>query len=397
MPRRRDRWGARAKSIGAWRCLVGAAALSVTLSVAADEIELDPPSSSGDQQNPAVALDSSGGAMVVWQDFRNSGRSVWARRFDSAGQALGSSFSVVDGNGQLKGYPGVAATDTDGFVVVWERLGGGASPGGIAGRVYDAAGQAVGAQFDIQEDTSEVERRPEISKAPDGSFVVTWTARDDSLRARRLDAGGQPVGGELILDIDSGTALGSSLSHNDSGDFLVVWRRSMTSVGQLFDANGVPLASELDIPGEALGTSAPAVAFSGDRFLAVAITQTPIPFTLSGQFFSAAGLAIGDELIIDASVSQAITPAVAAAPGGEFEVLWNQADGNGSGVFRRRVSSTGELLGVEARVNREFLGDQLKQDVKVDAQELAVDPRLDAQELARARDPAPEDAGAVAV
>ncbi len=71
------------------------------------------------------------------------------------------------------------AVDADGdFVVVWEddlgnRDGAGSA---IFGQRYDASGNRLGGEFQVNSYTTGGQRIPSVSVSPAGGFVVAWTS-----------------------------------------------------------------------------------------------------------------------------------------------------------------------------------------------------------------------------
>ncbi len=47
------------------------------------------------QYSPAISVDGEGKFVVVWEDYRNGGRDIYAQRFISSGGALGQKFVVT--------------------------------------------------------------------------------------------------------------------------------------------------------------------------------------------------------------------------------------------------------------------------------------------------------------
>ncbi|MEM1182004.1 MAG: hypothetical protein AAGM22_26895 [Acidobacteriota bacterium] len=374
-------------SLGAWALW---AAPPFAESAVAEEVAIDGSDLSG-QISPEVAIFPSGDAVVVWSDFRApEGLNIRARRFDSAGQAIGASFQVNTVIEETQTYPAVATADGGGFVVVWESLTG-TVDAGIKARRYDAMAQPIGAEYAVQEATSLQERRPAISRAPDGSFMVLWTVQEDSLRARRLDAAGVPLGAELVLDADNRNFRGVALSFNDNGDFLAGWRRLFAEPGaRLFDSNGAPLGPELQSPSGTAGFSISTSTYNDGQFL---LTETTGE-TTRGQFYDPDGEPVGTEFEIASGQNALFGTAVAAAPAGEFQVVWSASDGQGGGVFTRRLTSTGAAAGASQQVNITTIGDQQQPGVGVDgtggivvvwqgspASMLGVTARFDIEEL----------------
>jgi hypothetical protein len=75
-----------------------------------------------DQTRPAIATESGGGIIVVWDDDTSDGlgRAVLAQRYGPSGDALGEEFDVNTGWLGDQQVAAVGARATGGFVVVWE-------------------------------------------------------------------------------------------------------------------------------------------------------------------------------------------------------------------------------------------------------------------------------------
>jgi len=142
-------------------------------------------------------------------------------RLDAAAAGDGSFFVVsegtegarVDGPGSVvvlppraSGENPVVAADADGdFVVAWEAPDGSSS--GIFAQRFDRDGVAQGAAFQVNTYTTSSQRWPAVAMAATGEFVVIWSGADhvfdDGLGARLYDAGGIPVTGEFLVNVDS--------------------------------------------------------------------------------------------------------------------------------------------------------------------------------------------------
>src|SRR5205823_9708340 len=78
------------------------------------------------------------------------------------------------------------------------------------------------------------------------------------------------------------------------------------------------------------------------------------------RFFSAAGVAAGDEFLINTGTNICANPSLAAASDGSFTVAWGQKDlatTDSWDIFARMISSTG-LGGIVQRANTHTYGDQ---------------------------------------
>lgn len=124
-----------------------------------------------------------------------------------AASPVGDEFQVNSTTTGEQRRPDVAAAAGGGFVVVWEST---VSPGNdtdgssILGQRFDAAGQPVAAEFQVNSSTTYNQTLPRIASRADGSFVVVWRSVTEgnkgllgSLQARAFDPSGSPVGNDF--------------------------------------------------------------------------------------------------------------------------------------------------------------------------------------------------------
>ena len=84
-------------------------------------------------------------------------------------------------------------------------------------------------------------------------------------------------------------------------------------------------------------------------------------YGIFARLFSSAGVAVGLDFQINSrTTSSQSRPAVAREATGAFVVTWSSGsqDGQGFGIFARRLSSTGGVFGVEFQVNTHTITDQ---------------------------------------
>ncbi|MEM1181794.1 MAG: hypothetical protein AAGM22_25845 [Acidobacteriota bacterium] len=354
-----DHWRRRGFGRRAAGWILGAAGLGAVWAgaawVGADEL-VDPPLES--QLNPGASVGAAGESVVVWSDLRSGSREIFGRRFDSAGQALGASFQVNTAVAGSQAYPRVALGDGGSFTVVWGSFSGN-SDAGIRGRRFDDFGQPVGDEFQVHVGGPQQQRDPSITRLSGGDFIVSWFIRDSAVLARRLGATGVPVGGEWVVD-GSGDDLNPSVVSNADNEVLVLWGRrgvggvGAAGIGRLFNSSGTPLGSEIAFPTNNTNF-VPTGAFSGERFLVTWVVGDSFG-EVAARLLDSSGTAIGADFIVpDSRVAE-----VAAASDGAFQLIWRAPDGAGNGIFTRRVSSTGALLGEIQQLNSKVLGDQLE-------------------------------------
>src|SRR5204862_291968 len=97
------------------------------------------------QNAPAVASDPAGGFVVVWQGTNQDGNGlgIFAQVFDADGAATGGELRVNTYSTGAQSNPAVARDTTGQFLVVWQSAQPEDGSTGILARRFDAAGSAV--------------------------------------------------------------------------------------------------------------------------------------------------------------------------------------------------------------------------------------------------------------
>ncbi len=185
----------------------------------------------GNQQEAAVAADGLGNFVVVWasggQDGNNYG--VFGQRFDSVGTPFGGEFQVNTYTTQMQREPAVAADGAGNFVVTWISYGqDAASNWGVFGQRFSSSGVKLGSEFPINSYTTSAQFLPAVTADGRGGFVVLWGgvgATDGvGVFGRRFDAAGGAVGGDF--QVNAYTTNGQqypALARTATGNFVVAW------------------------------------------------------------------------------------------------------------------------------------------------------------------------------
>lgn len=214
-----------------------------------DELKVDQTRAS-DESEPAVALDDSGNALVVWSSNDGGRLDVMARYYRSNGKPLGDEFRVNAFTREDQYEPDVAALGDGKFVVVWTSETQDGSNQGIIGQRIDARGRRLGEAFVVNDVTSGNQSRASVASDADGDYIVAWEdsyGRDgdgSGIYARRFAKGGSR-GGEAILvnDVTAGNQAFPNLDLDDDGDFTVVYALSNGAIAaRSFKADLSPIA-----------------------------------------------------------------------------------------------------------------------------------------------------------
>ena len=338
------------------------------------------------QSDASVASLSDGGYVVVWDSFGQDGASegVFAQRYDANGVIVGPELQVNSTVTASQFDPAVTGLNGGGFVVTWtdtSGLNGGSWD--VVGQRYDAGGQPVGSEFRINTMISSFQYEPSIAALSDGGFVVVW--RDDSgadgsgsgVFGQRYDAAGSAVGVEFQVNTEfSSSQFDPQVVGLAGGGFAVVWT-SFTSGSagdgngngvflQRYDAAGVAVGGELQVNTETSGAQdEPVIGALADGGFVVAWTSASQDSSGDGvyaQRYDAAGNAVGDEFRVNESVgSSQNAPAIVGLGNGGFVIAWGDnsgRDGSGNGVWGQQYDAAGNRVDGEFLINSETASTQ---------------------------------------
>ena len=279
-------------------------------------------SDTANQQTRAdVAMDANGNFVVAFGTFQPSGSTsdadLFARRFDSSANPLGSEFQVntYTLDRQYRSELGFDAAGN--FVIAWRSAVDGDEDYDIIARRYDGAGNPLTGEIQVNSYTFEEQRDVSLAVAPDGSFVAAWSSDDfdgssRGIAARRFDATGTPIGNDFQVNTyTTSSQANPDIAMDTNGNFVVTW----ASFRQDGDGRGV-FAQQFDSSGNAIGGE-------------FQVTTT----TAGDQGYGFRG------------------PDVAMDDSGNFTVTWEDdggftsggtlpgADGDGAGVFAQRFDA----------------------------------------------------------
>ena len=236
----------------------------------------------------------------------------------------------------------------------------------------------VGPEFLVNTTTSFDQEMAAVSHGPSGEYLVVWESRgqdgdgfDFGVFGQRFSSSGAVVGTEFqVNSTTSGDQVFPALSHDDDGDFVVVWVSPRPNddpdgiFGQRYSSSGAPLGTEFPISTDtAAGHTKPAVSHgtSGD-FVVIWEDGFQDSGTVGvfGRRFSSSGQPAGTEFKVHTTTSgDQANPDLSHSSSGDFVVVWGDGnfsggdgqDGSSFGVFGRRFSSSGAPLGGEFLVN----------------------------------------------
>lgn len=309
------------------------------------------------QASPAVAVTATGGLVVAWESAQQDGYGygVFAQRYDDSLQPQGGEFRV---NPYTLGHQRRASVASAGgvdFVVGWGGPGDGGDSDDIFVRRYGPSGVPQGSEFRVNSYTTGSQLAPSIVSDAAGNFTAVWISfgQDGSgggAFGQRFSASGAPLGGEFQVDI---TTMGHQtlpvVAHDASGNFVVawasydefsfgVWARRYDGLGT---AQGPPFQVNEYTTSQQAGQD---VAMLGDGSFVVvwdSLHQDGSFAGVYGRMFDASGAAAGGEFRVNShTTGQQRFPSVSANSNGNFVVVWEsyEQDGSSVGIFGQRFA-----------------------------------------------------------
>lgn len=338
---------------------------------------------SGESGGRSVATDSSGNFVVTWasENQDGDGYGIYGQRFSSTGAALDGEFQVNSEKDFDQIEPAIAMSGDGKFVVAWSSFGQDGDDEGIFAQRFDASGNPIGAEFQVNSSVAYRQYRPAVGIDDSGSFVITWMSEQGGLSlgifARRFDESGNPIGSEF--QVDDGTdnlARDPSIAMNGGGDFFVTWTGADNGggssafgvFGRKFEPNGVASTEQFVVNSDTFGTQRRQSVAMNDNGTAVVVWMTDSG-GVSGRLFDANGLPVGDDFLVATPFDPTLSnPDVAMSADGSFVATWNAMNapsGESRDVFARRFDSNANPIGDQFLVNTRTDSDQVGQSVAI--------------------------------
>jgi hypothetical protein len=357
-------------------CLLAPAARAQVTPKTAEIAVTTTTSGSAYQAAPAVASDPTGDFVLSWQQQSavTGGCDVFAQRYNlqtangvTSLAAVGAAFQVNTTSGAgCRQAPAVAVDTAGDFVIVWQSDQGGSL--GVFGQLYNGAGQPLGGEFQVNQSTAGNRQSPAVARAPDGRFLVAWQSDGGQdggsswgVLARAYNAGGSAASNEFVVNVTNAGAQHSPAvaylapSAAAQERFEVVWVSEGQDSGsagaagifaRAFSATGAALSGELAVNLPQTGAHAhPRIAAdpSGNFVVAWESTSGAGSAVVTRRFNAAGTALMASPLAVDAAPTGAQrNPAVAADAAGEWAVAWDSPgqalDGDGAAVLAQQFT-----------------------------------------------------------
>ncbi|MBJ90297.1 MAG: hypothetical protein CMO98_10600 [Woeseia sp.] len=322
----------------------------------------------GDQIGTRLAIGAKGG-YLVWQDNATDqfGLGISALKMDSAGNPVGNPVRI---NSRLKGdqeNPQVGMLPTGGAIFAWE--GGASGFHRVHFRITNPQGVFLFDDLFATGPNSGEQIEPSLTVLGNGNVVLSWTdyLEDGSFKgvsARLIGADGSALTDPFRLnEFTFGNQHKSSLVALPSGGFAAVWvsdqqqdAKSLDVVARIFSATGEALTGEVivNLPGV---NANPSLALSGDSIVVaweqLNLDQTKHRWDIGTRSLDFDLKPLSEPVLANNHLlGDQFSPQLQGGEDGAM-LVWNSLgqDKSREAIMGKFVSSTGQLLNQEIRVN----------------------------------------------
>ncbi len=307
----------------------------------------------GQQQNPCVAALSDGGFVVVWQSFGQDGDSygVYGQRYDAAGNPVGNEFQVNTYSTDDQETPSVTALLDGGFVVTWHSFGQDGSSDGVYGQRCDAMGNKAGGEFRVNTFKAGYQVESSVVGLLNGGFVVTWASNGQDplhfhIYGQLYNAVGGTVGSEFWIDTaeaNIGSSFFPQVAALLGGGFMVAWQKTYSQ------SNTDVYGQRYDVAGGAVGGRFRVNPLATSHHVihsAAALSDGGFVVTwwYSGAHYAQRYDAAGNRMGNEFWVNTFGSSSVAALLTGGFVITLNRQDNEGSGIYGRMFNDAPAII-----------------------------------------------------
>lgn len=311
----------------------------------------------GDQWSPQAAPDTTGGAIVTWQDYRSGVADIYAQRLDAAGATLWASggIPVCTATGQQY-LPVIVADGAGGGVIAWQDYR--SDPSAVRAQIYAqrvtgagttswagngvAAGPAAGGEF-----------APAPLADGAGGVLLAWQdTRNGSydVYAQHLSAAGSALwtAGGVAMCIAPGNQVTPAVASDGAGGMVAWWSDARVGDADIYaqrvDAGGAPQWNTSGVPvylTPGVQFDPLAVASGGGGLILVWKEKRAGDYDIAAARFSPSGAPLWQQTrVCYAPGVQAPADAVSDGAGGVI-VTWQDPRGADLDIYAQRVDSTG--------------------------------------------------------
>ncbi|MDD7805765.1 MAG: cadherin domain-containing protein [Endozoicomonas sp. (ex Botrylloides leachii)] len=190
----------------------------------------------GNQVNPVITHFDDGGFIVAWVNEHaalssggdGSGSSIKAQRYDAEGNKVSFEYQLNEPSANNQVQPAITTLANGDVLITWGSIHQG-SYYRTYGRRLDAEGTPVGEEIVLFESAPGHQEQPKVSALADGGYIVSWydtNAADGSgsgVYAQRFDNNDQGSGQFLVNSYVTNNQKSPDTAGLPDGSYIVVW------------------------------------------------------------------------------------------------------------------------------------------------------------------------------
>jgi hypothetical protein len=321
-----------------------------------------------EQRNAAIASDSLGNIVIVWQDSRNGAEDIYGQKYDRNGSPIGTNFKIDDaGESITQRYPDVDMTPSGEFVVVWMDYRN--QNRDIFAKIYNNTGNPIGPDFMVNDNADNTDQNwPQVAINPSGKIIMVWcdwrvhgVGGDPHIFAQVYNIDGTPSGPNFRVDDDTtfnGWRVFPSVDIDSSGAFVVTWydfRDGPPRVfAQRYDKNNNPVGVNFRVC-ENRFSFEPSIALKpgGDFIIAWPGDDNDATYYIFAKRYDHNGLLI-DAFTVETGIpdsSYFAYPYVTYGPSDEFIICWQETRDGYRDIYARKYDQNGDPVDEKFMVN----------------------------------------------
>jgi len=345
------------------------------------------PVSSGQQHNPAIGMDSQGNFVAVWEDDqdRNDTYNIYMRGFSAGGcEQLAARRVNTVASGQQKS-PAIAMDSLGNFVVVWEDDQDDNGKYQIYARGFYANGNERFHDKVVNSVATGQQKNPAIAMDSQGNFVVAWEDDQDDNGKYQIYARGFSANGDerfhdmTVNSAASGQQKSPAIAMDSQANFVIAWEDDQDDNGKYqiyargFYANGNERFHDKVVNSVATGQQKnPAIAIDSQGNFVVAWEDDQDDngkYQIYARGFYANGNErFHDKVVNSVALGQQKNPGIAMDSQGNFVIAWeDDQDDNGKyQIYARGFFANGNERFHDMTVNSESAGQQCVPNIALD-------------------------------
>jgi hypothetical protein len=313
-----------------------------------------------DQKYPQIVSDGSGGAIITWQDDRNSSVDIYAQRINSTGEVEWTNNGVVicneDGDQE---EPLIVSDGNGGAIIIWLDY---------RNANADIFAQKISSEGVVQWTTdgvaicthSSVQYYPQIISDGDGGAIITWyddRNGEEDIFAQKISSGGvvQWTTDGVAVCTNTGEQLYPQLASDGNNGAIITWvddrstnydiyAQKINSAGEAqWTGNGVVVCNAAYEQGD------PVIISDGNNGAIISWSDYRIDNSTSdiyAQRINSAGETqwTGNGEVVSATTNNQTYPQIISDGSNGVIIAWRDYRNGNSDIYAQRLNSSGSAL-----------------------------------------------------